>query len=255
MEEKLIKKRKRRSRTFTVKTLYRTKFKKWGFKGVLRKVLGDVDGKSFTAHLYGGSGHGKSRLMMEIAKELQPYGKIFINQAESGKSSVFKKLLMDFNIREDANISIGDRLDYKELKEVCLKNRCSFILIDSSDAMKLTVEEWEDLVLTFLNKKSIITIGHADPSGKKPKGTNGKWIEYWSDIKINVFQGSCDIQSRFGADPFYDIPGVFERWQEKLAKRESNKRAAKSGNIQEQVPMVSDHLKQRLQGASPEMNQ
>jgi len=80
------------------------------------------------------------------------------------------------------------------------KNSPGAIIIDSRDYMKLTIDQFIELIEAFPHKAFIVICW---ASGKEPKGQHAKDIEYCCDIKIFVKDFKAHMRSRFGGNkPF-----------------------------------------------------
>ena len=213
-------KKKRRNGTYSTKAVLNAKFLKWNAQGDLKAILGDVEGKGFSVHVYGESSQGKSTLVARLLIALCEYGKVYFNNTESGFSSVIQKMAIQTGMTEDMPIYWGDNHSIVEMIDICSKNRARIIALDSVQDAEMNYAQFKTMLKKFKNRV-IVTIGWAD--GKNPKGEDAKAIKYKSDVKIRVHEGVAYVKGRFGSVAPYRIPGVFEHFQRMKAEEKAIK--------------------------------
>lgn len=100
-------------------------------------------------------------------------------------------------------IIFADGESLEEMKErLGKRNSPGACIIDSRDYMKLTADQFQELLELFPHK-IIIVICWAE--GSKPKGTDAKAIEYMCDIKILVKDFRAIMRSRYGGNEDFNI--------------------------------------------------
>ena len=153
--------------------------------------------------VYGHSGNGKTSYLLQMAKYLARFGRVWYNGLEEGDSESFKQALQrvgmeavgsDFFLLEDSLEDLMARLRRR--------NRPRFLFIDSLQVMGMAKKGYHDLKdLCDHHGVQLIIIGHAE--GKKPEGRLGKYIEYISFVKIWVEGFKAFPKSRYGgAQPY-----------------------------------------------------
>lgn len=178
------------------------KFKTFPFEGEWKESFGEpeMNGCWF---VYGLSGQGKTNLLMQLAKYLTNFGKVFYNTLEEGPRQSFKTALERNNMQ-----GLGTAFSFESDKFPVLKARLekkrspNIIIIDSWQYLGATLADYEKLRAAFPKKLFIIN-SHA--SGSKPKGSIAESIMYDADIKIHVRDFAADIISRFGGGKQYII--------------------------------------------------
>ena len=137
--------------------------------------------------IYGPSGHGKSRLTMNLLKILMSYGDVMYVSPEEGHRRTMQKSAMDNLTLEEhgGKITFWDHtMTYNELVAKLKKKKSpKYIVIDSLQYWKIDFEQYKALKEGFPNK-GFLFISHA--KGKKPEGKVAMDIEYDVDIKVRV---------------------------------------------------------------------
>lgn len=164
--------------------------------------------------VYGHSGNGKTSYLVQMAKMLTQYGKVWYNGLEEGDSESFRQALQrvgmetcgsKFQLIEDTPEELKYRLSRR--------NRARFVIIDSLPLFLKNIKQY--LQLQEENKGvQFIYVGHAE--GKKPEGRLGKKVEYLSFVKIWVQGFKAFPKSRYGGiEPFVIYPKrAAEAWQD-----------------------------------------
>lgn len=205
---------------YTSKQMMEAIFPSYGFTGLLKTVLGDVT-VGGSAVFHGESGNGKSTLVASICMELQMLGPLYYNNVESGVSGVIQKLGRRLGVNADTNITWGHRNSFQQMKYRLKTTRSKFAVLDSIQSARLTFAQSQELIKEF-PKVFFLFIAWGD--GKLPIGKPAQDILFESDIKVLVDAGVAYINSRFEADPFYYIPGVYEYHQaQKIAQIQADK--------------------------------
>lgn len=222
--------------TIGIDSLLKKKYRTYEFDQELTEILGDMEiGADIL--VWGKSGHGKTTFVGQITKRFASYGKVYYNSVEQGDSSSFQNMArhVGLSVLPPNTYVVGHKDSYEEMVEKLKKNRSRFVVIDSSNQMRLTLEQFQELKRLF-KKKSFIVICYSDTSGTNPRRTIDEDIRYMVDIKIRIYQGIAYIDSRYGGTPAWPIPGVSEKF------RSSNtlKRSQDKGEAipQQQLPLL-----------------
>lgn len=180
------------------------------FTGEWKESFGEPE-KNFKMLLYGGSGEGKTEFTVRFSKYLAGFGKVSYISPEQGIS----KSLQDAIKRNQMETVAGKVMfltggTFDELLIYIKKSRSKFIIIDSLDYMKLTVEQFKILIARF-PKKAFIIIAWA--KNGSPKSQHAKDIEFMCDIKSLVESFTITLPtSRFGGNqPFIIWKGASKK--------------------------------------------
>ncbi|MEO0626655.1 MAG: hypothetical protein AAFY91_06680 [Bacteroidota bacterium] len=200
----------RRKRAIGVNDLLKRKFDLYDFDGKWRASFGSPE-KNFRALVYGDSGNGKTEFVVQLAKYLARFGKVYFDSFEQGISQSLKDAFIRNDMHEVAgNLVIGDKDSFEDLYyRMGARNSPKFCIIDSLDYMDLTADQYRQLVERYPHKSFIIISWSA---GRKPKTQAAKDILYMVDIKIRVYEYKAFVASRFGGcEPYVIWPEYWER--------------------------------------------
>jgi hypothetical protein len=190
--------------------------KKYNFLEPLPEAIVKSFGRltdNFIMIIWGGSGNGKSNLIMQLLKALMPFGGVLYVGLEEGFESTmqFTALRHLSEGEHSGKITFADHeMNYEELV-IRLKKKKSprFIIIDSIQYWNIDYDRYKALKEMF-TKKSFIFISHAE--GKEPSGSVAKKIRYDAPIKAFVQGYVAQVVSRFGGNQPYII------WEEGAKK-------------------------------------
>ncbi|REC47849.1 MULTISPECIES: ATP-binding protein [Chryseobacterium] len=180
------------------------------FDGEWKDSFGEPE-KNFKMILYGGSGEGKTEFTVRFSKYLAGFGKVSYISPEQGISKSLQDAIKRNSMEEVAGkvmFLTGGTFD--ELLTYIKKSRSKFIIIDSLDYMKLTVDQFKILIAKF-PKKAFIIIAWA--KNGSPKSQHAKDIEFMCDIKSLVESFTISLPtSRFGGNkPFIIWKGASKK--------------------------------------------
>lgn len=180
-----------------VQEFYNKKFKELQFTEKWKEAMG-VPESNFKALIYGKPKNGKTEFCVMFAKYMTRFGKVLYNSFEQGHSRSLQTAWIRNNMIEvKGKITVTHKEKYDEMfKRLKKKKSPTTIIIDSAQYIKLTVEQWHELIETF-PRKIFIVISHA--SGDDPKGAVAEAIQYDVDMSILVKGFVAHCASRFGA--------------------------------------------------------
>jgi hypothetical protein len=208
---------KKLSRPITTADLYRKKFNVLDFKDNWLHLIGrpEVTGSWI---IYGDSTQGKTRFMLQMAKYLGGFGRVYINSLEEGESESIKQGFRAEDIDTGRNnVYLLDKEPLATIRErLQMRNAPDFVFFDSVQFLhKFSEEDYVKLLNDFNNKLFIFT-SHAD--GKKAKGAVAEAIRYRSFVKLRIEGYRAFSKSRYGGRGHFDIwPEEAEKyWAEKL---------------------------------------
>jgi tRNA A37 threonylcarbamoyladenosine biosynthesis protein TsaE len=197
-------------------------FKTYDFEGVWRASFGEPE-QNFRTMVYGDSGNGKTDLVVQLAKYLAGFGRVYYNSFEEGESLTLQKAFGRHDLWSmEGKIILGDRENFDlVIRRMKARNSPRFCIIDSLDYMRMTMADYQYFV-EELPHKSIIIISWSD--GKKPKSQAAKDIEYMVDVKVRVHEYKAYVKCRFGGnEPFIIWP---EYWENKAQAAEEAENVA-----------------------------
>jgi len=205
-------------RAIGIKQFLEKEFDCWEFEGDWKLSLGKPE-KNFKMCVYGDSGNGKTSFCIKLAKYLAGFTRVYYNSFEEGISKTLQDALVRENMMEvQGKVVFGDKESFKEvIARLKRRNSPRICFIDSRDYMKLTTDQYKELIKLFPRKSFILICWSKSDS---PKGEYGKDIEYMADIKIKVTNYIAEVRSRFGGNTDFVI------WAEGAAKK------AKKNNTQ-----------------------
>lgn len=171
--------------------------------------------------VWGNSGHGKSRFLMAMAKELTKYGKVAYNTLEEGA-----RLSMQRNINATGmdepdvkkNFVLLNREPIEDLKiRLRRKKHPDFVFIDSFQYTGLTKRQYIELKEEFTD---VLFIFNSHAEGQQPEGKLAKFVRYDADVKIRVEGFKALPMSRAGGGEAYIIweEGASEYWMDLTTK-------------------------------------
>lgn len=182
------------------------KFTYWDLSPEWKECLGRV-ASNFSMLVWGDSGNGKTRFVLELVKELARFGRVGFNCTEEGISLTMQEAFIEANLQAIAGrLLLIDRETYPEMvKRLKRQKSPQIVVINSLQHMRMTYEMWCDLKHTF-RKKTFILISHAN--GREPRGADAQNIRYDVDIKLYVKSYvAYPVPSRYGGNmPFVIWP-------------------------------------------------
>ncbi|MEZ5017363.1 MAG: hypothetical protein R2800_09950 [Flavipsychrobacter sp.] len=196
--------------TIGVKQLLQKKFKELQFEGRWQASFGNPE-VNFKCLIHGESGNGKTRFCVMYAKYLTQFKKVLYVSEEEGISKTIQQAFRDEDMHEvSKRLILAEKTTFTELVDYLSKrNRPDIIFIDSLDYLRLTTEQFKQLVKLFPKKSFVIV---AWGKGDFPKSQYAKDVEFMCDIKIRVNKYVAYPRSRFGGN----LPFII--WEERVSE-------------------------------------
>lgn len=166
--------------------------------------------------VWGGSGQGKSRFVLQLAKYLSNFCRVAYNSLEMGDSLALGEALEAEGI--DKNIIILNRETIEQITARMQKRKSPDVLIVDSlqyfrdnDGNGMNYKRYIKLS-NILSDKMLVFVSHADH--KEPAGRVAKAVRYDVDVKIMVQGFKAFITSRYGGGEPITIweKGAKEYW-------------------------------------------
>ena len=180
-------------------------------------------GKKGVWFIWGDTGSGKTRFVLQLAKYICPFGKVIYNSLEEEFGVSLQNSFVECQMKEVSRKVIVVHESIEELSErLSKKNSPKIAIIDSFQYSGLNYKSY----LAFKkkhNNKLIIFVSHAD--GKRPSGRSAKSVQYDAALKILVEGFVAYSQGRFiGPTGKYTIweKGATEYWGQKTRRKNEN---------------------------------
>lgn len=166
--------------------------------------------------VWGGSGQGKSRFVLQLAKYLSNFCRVAYNSLEMGDSLALGEALEAEGI--DKNIIILNRETIEQITARMQKRKSPDVLIVDSlqyfrdnDGNGMSYKRYIKLS-NILSDKMLVFVSHADH--KEPAGRVAKAVRYDVDVKIFLQGFKAFITSRYGGGEPITIweKGAKEYW-------------------------------------------
>jgi hypothetical protein len=209
------KKKEAKSRAYSVKQVINKKRKCFDFEGEFADSFGHPE-KNAIWFIWGQSGNGKTRFMLQVCKYLSKFGKVDYNSLEEGHGESIAIALRDVNMIEaEGRFRLLDVMPFNDfLHRLAGKKTADFGVIDSVQYAGFSYEQYKEMKET-LKKKSLLFISHA--TGNNPKGSCADAIRYDSSIKVHVIGYVAKVVSRYGGQKPFVIweEGAKKYWGKK----------------------------------------
>jgi predicted ATP-dependent serine protease len=193
-----------KQRVISLRTLREKQFKILAFDGQWKEWLGQPE-SNFKAVFWGKSGSGKSTLVLRLCDYLAKFGKVGYNSWEEGIAKTFQDRVESNKIQNLDKIFLLEKYSFEEMMSDDFKRKSyKVVVIDSSNYMNLTYEQFKQLINRYPSKIFII-ISQMNGKGKIKGGTD---ILHAADIKVFCYEGTAKVESRFAEEKRITI---FER--------------------------------------------
>lgn len=166
--------------------------------------------------VWGASGSGKTRFVLQLCKYLTQFGRVAYNSLEEGDSESMARAFDEVGMQDvQKRIALLDAEPIKELSERLSRRKSpDIIVIDSLQYTGMTYLDYKAFRAKH-RKKLFIFVSHAD--GREPSGKVAKSVRFDSFVKIRVEGYRAFPASRYGGNKHYDI------WAEEAQKYHLNK--------------------------------
>ncbi len=202
------------SRAISVTELTATNFKSIPFEGHWQKSIGKPQ-LTGSWLVWGDSGNGKTRFVLQLCKYLTNFGRVAYNSLEEGASESMKTAFIETGMLQvKKKIVLLDKESIADLKKRLKRHKSpDVIVIDSIQYTGMNYKQYIELKEMF-PKKLFILISHAE--GKLPSGRVAKSIRFDAFVKIRVEGYKAFFVSRYGGGHPYTIwkQGASEYWNE-----------------------------------------
>lgn len=154
--------------------------------------------------VWGASGHGKTRFVLQLCKYLCRFGRVAYDTLEEGLSKSMQNAILDVGMKDTARrFVLLDKENIADLIERLQRRKSpDIIVIDSVQYTGMTYNDYKKLRDEF-PRKLFILISHAD--GKEPAGRVAKSIRYDAFVKIRIVGYKAFPISRYGGGEAYTI--------------------------------------------------
>lgn len=204
------------SRAYSAKQVINKKRVVLPFDGAYLESFGNPE-KNATWFIWGQSGNGKTRFVLDLCKYLTRFGKVDYDSLEEGACHSMAVALQDTMMEEvEGKFRLLDVMPFEELvTRLAGKKTADFGVIDSVQYAGFDYDRYKE-VKEKLKKKSLIFISHA--TGNNPKGNTADSIRYDAMIKIHVIGYVAKVRSRFGGNKPFIIweDGAKRYWGKKF---------------------------------------
>ncbi len=239
-----------------------------GLSKEIKDSLGEIE-DTFTAIIYGESGHGKTNMTVQLLKELHPLGSMLYISYEEGHGKSIQDLINRHNLATELpNLQFSDGETITELVTYLKKKQSpKVIVLDSWQYAEFTFEDYKELKRQFVfgktagRRKIFLFISHV--KGSTPDGKSAIEVKRDCNIKIHVSHFVGFITSRFsgsiknyciyeaGAKNHYgrDLHKVINKVAVKKGKE------AKSGGGKEAIGKEDKSLVNKAQILPPESDE
>jgi hypothetical protein len=202
------------SRAISVTELITTNFKSIQFSGQWKHSIGNPQ-LTGSWLVWGDSGNGKTRFVLQLCKYLANFRRVAYNSLEEGASASMKTAFIETDMLQvKKKIILLDKESMTDLKKRLKRHKSpGIVVIDSVQYTGMNYKQYIELKEMF-PKKLFILISHAD--GKLPSGRVAKSIRFDAFVKIRVEGYKAFFVSRYGGGAPYTIwrKGASEYWNE-----------------------------------------
>lgn len=205
----------RRSRAISVSELASYKPRLLPFTGAWFNLVGSPELRGSWI-IWGGSGSGKTRLALQLAKYMASFTRVAYNSLEEGLSQSMKLAFEECGMMEVKRKIV--LLDQEPISELILRlerpKSPNVIFLDSAQYTGMNYSEYKRLRDAFPTKLFVL-VSHGE--GKDPAGRVAKSIRFDAYVKIYIEGFRAFAISRYGGGLHYDIwPAEAARyWGEK----------------------------------------
>lgn len=204
------------SRAYSVKQVINKKRVIYDFDGEFLESFGKPE-KNAIWFIWGQSGNGKTRFLLQVCKYLTKFGKVDYNSLEEGACESIAKALRETQMEEvEGKFRLLDVMPFNDfINRLSGKKTADFGVIDSVQYSGFNYEQYKE-IKKQLKKKSLLFISHA--TGNNPKGSCADSIRYDASIKVHVIGYVAKVVSRYGGNKPFIIweEGARRYWGKKF---------------------------------------
>jgi hypothetical protein len=204
------------ARAYSASQVINKKRKVYEFDGAFLESFGHPEQNAIW-FIWGQSGNGKTRLLLEICKYLTKFDKVDYDSLEEGACQSMAIALKDVKMDEvEGKFRLLDVMPFEDfVKRLSGKKQAGFGVIDSVQYAGFDYDRYKE-VKEKLKKKSLLFISHA--TGNNPKGNTADSIRYDAGIKIHVIGYVARVVSRYGGNKPFIIweDGAKRYWGKKF---------------------------------------
>lgn len=204
------------ARAYSVKQVINKKRVVYDFDGEFLESFGKPERNAVWC-VWGQSGNGKTRFLLEVCKYLARFGKVDYNSLEEGHGESIAKALRETKMEEvEGKFRLLDVMPFDDFVErLSGKKQADFGVIDSVQYAGFDYDRYKE-VKQQLKKKSLLFISHA--TGNNPKGATADSIRYDASIKVHVVGYVAKVISRYGGNKPFIIweEGAKKYWGKKF---------------------------------------
>ena len=191
-------------RAISLQQLFRKDIQSLDFKGPWLEAIGrpEITGSWI---IWGGSGNGKTRFALQLAKYLTTFGKhVVFDSLEEGVSLSLRNAIADCNMQEvSRRFLLLDKEPLDDLIQRLDRPRSpQVVIIDSIQYTGLNYTDYKNLRDRFRSKLFIL-ISHAE--GSQPSGRVARSIRFDAFVKIWIEGYKAFPMSRYGGGEPYTI--------------------------------------------------
>jgi len=175
-------------RALTVQNIINKNYKTIQWEGAWYEAFG-IPEASGVWFIWGGSGNGKTRFVMQLCKELCKTGKVMYVSLEEGSGLTFRNAIAESGMAEvGSRLTIVERdtdVDFMDSIVARLKRQRSAnaVIIDSFQYTGLSFRQYMSFKQALSNKLVIFT---SQADGKQPSGRTAKSVMFDAALKIYV---------------------------------------------------------------------
>lgn len=229
------------ARALGVTEFLNKKFTEYPFTDKWMVAMGKPE-TNFKMIIYGRPKNGKTEFCIKFAKYMTRFGKVLYNSFEQGHSKSLQDAFRRQNMKEvSGKIIVTHKEKYDEMfKRLKKKKSPNIVFIDSLQYIKLSIDQWKELIETF-RKKVFIVISHA--SGDEPKGSAAESIQYDVDISVLVKGFAAYCQGRFGGG---DTIIIWEEGHNRWLARQKHHVEKKKPEPQQPSPQLQMPMEEKI---------
>lgn len=177
-------------RALTIKNITDKKYTTLPFEGAWKEAFGTPEDQGVW-FVWGRSGNGKTRFVMQLCKEFARFGNVLYVSLEEGSGLTFANAVKGTGLSEIGRRMLVVEPEYgdadgliADLTSRCKRQRSAkFIIIDSFQYTGLSFKQYMQLRRAMRGKVLVFT---SQADGKMPIGRTAKSVMYDADQKIWV---------------------------------------------------------------------